>query len=496
VSNYELYKLVKRGDPSKYYGFPPDSIISILNVAPTDDQAHVVFDMIHNMAMQCPFLKNRSVNRTQSYFNIQTDVDVAKIGKKVATLQSLAGGCSSNGLRGKNSIIVIMDEMAFFIDKENSRFSGDEVYNALLPSTASFVPVGSNQEHSDGKVILSSSPYAKYGKFYDRYNGSFQEEETVLMFQMYTSLVNPRVPASFLKAERKKDRITFGCEFGGDFSDSVVAWIDDEYEFRKCISDRPKPAKGEPGISYFMGIDLGLKNDGTGIAIVHKDEQTNKIILDYASVWFSGSSDVWDIEKNNIYLDGDCNKFAHNDVLRIGDIVDEIKELSKWFPIKKGWFDQHNGYGLQERLNEAKLTQFEMENVTDVLNSKIYDLAKSLYTDQLVDMFDHPILVPEMLSLEGSLKGKNKIMVNAPNKNGAHDDISDAFVRAVWCCHNGVEDRKRNVTALSGGSGSAPLTQNAFRLKQAKLHGSNPKNPVSRKRSAGAVRMPKNGLGK
>ena len=36
ISNYEMYKLIKRGDPSDYYNFPPDTQVAILNVAPTD----------------------------------------------------------------------------------------------------------------------------------------------------------------------------------------------------------------------------------------------------------------------------------------------------------------------------------------------------------------------------------------------------------------------------------------------------------------------------
>ncbi len=39
ISNYELYKLVKRGDPSRHYGFPPNTQFYVLNVASADERA-------------------------------------------------------------------------------------------------------------------------------------------------------------------------------------------------------------------------------------------------------------------------------------------------------------------------------------------------------------------------------------------------------------------------------------------------------------------------
>ena len=118
ISNYEMYKLLKHGDPAKFYDQNPGAVISILNVAPTDEQAEVVFDMTQNMATRCPFIKDRMNHLTQTYFDIQTDEDMKFTGKKKASLLSISGGCSSNALRGQNAIMIIMDEMAHFIDNK------------------------------------------------------------------------------------------------------------------------------------------------------------------------------------------------------------------------------------------------------------------------------------------------------------------------------------------------------------------------------------------
>lgn len=471
VSNYELYKLVKRGNPSKFFGFNPNSIISILNVAPTDDQARQVFDMIQGQALKCPYLRDRSLHQTMTYFDIQTDSDREMHGKPRATLVSIAGGCSSNSLRGRNAIVVIMDEMAFFIDKENSRFSGAEVYKALTPSMADF------GQH--GKVLCLSSPYGKFGRFYERFQESFEEPDYTLMFKMYTAMANPRVPPEILRAAYRRDKTSFMCEFGGEFSDRITAWVEMESEFRKCVRKRPPVTRGRREIQYYMGLDLGFKNDGTAIAIVHKEN--GKIVLDYAEVWFSGSSDVWKVE-NSIYHG--CTKYRHRPLLRMADIVSEVKELSRWFGIQHGLFDQAGGWGFKELLEAAGFSQLEMKHFTDTLNHDVYELVKHLYGECLLDLYDHPVLVPEMLSLEAEKRNQGKITVQAPNREGAHDDISDALARAIWSCHSAHTGRTDNIATGAGGrtgvTGSLTKRGGAQTMHQAmiekrKKHGAHPR---------------------
>ena len=479
ISNYEMYKLLKRGDPAKFYEQNPGAVISILNVAPTDEQASVVFDMTQSMAMRCPYIKDRCLHPTMTYFDLQTDEDRTVHGKPRASLVSISGGCSSNALRGQNAIVIIMDEMAHFIDN-NGRFSGSEVYNALEPSRLTF--------RRDGKVICISSPYAKFGKFYELWQDSFQNQEMTLAFKMYSAMVNPtKCPTEILKSARKSDRTKFMCEYGGEFSDTITAWIEDEAEFKQCIVNRTPTGRGVHDISYFFGIDLGFKNDGSAVSIVHKEN--NKIILDYSNVWYSGASDVWEDDKS-IYQG--CNKFATLDLIRMSDIVDEIKELVKWFPAKGGIFDQHNGYALAELFLKEHLQQFEMENFSDTINSEVYQLAKRLYAEKLLEIYKHPILTKEMLTLEAEKRSRDKVIVRAPVRRGAHDDISDSFVRAVWLCYKNFKDNPKKYACGAGGIGSITQqpgggrleTQASFIVKRLRQHGEHPRGLYNSHRKA------------
>ena len=484
ISNYEIYKLIKMFDPGGTYGRKGASI-AFLNVAPTDEQANIVFEMTKSMAINCHVLRDRSLHQTQRYFDIQTDLDIqnAKDKRPRASIESISGGCSANSLRGHNAIVVILDEMAFFIDN-SGRFSGDEVHRALTPSVASF--------GSDGKVICSSSPYAKFGKFYFKYLESFDEPDTTLMLKLYSSMVNPTISSTLLKTKRRRNRVDFMSEFGAEFSDSITAWIDDEQEFRACINVAPK-TRGVSDVAYFYGVDLGFRNDGTAIAIVHKEDDT--IVLDYADVWYPGTSDIWDRE-SSIYHE--CDRYSSMDTLRVCDAITEIEELVKWFPPKLGVFDQVNGYAFEELIHKAGLTQFEMVNFTEAINDRVFKLAKRLYAEKLISLYDHPVLIPELISLEEERVGgrakeankdkdysgevsKGKSKVRAPERPGAHDDISDAWARAVWKCHDDTIGRVKKVsTGAAGKSGLESVI--TWRNQKMRMHGDHPRGAYRSKR--------------
>ena len=104
ISAYELYKLVKRGNPLEHYGMPAHDTISIVNVAPTDDQAGIIFTQTLKLASLCPFIKTRVQSPTQESFDVLTDMDNLKTHKKNnATISVISGGCASNALRGRNA---------------------------------------------------------------------------------------------------------------------------------------------------------------------------------------------------------------------------------------------------------------------------------------------------------------------------------------------------------------------------------------------------------
>lgn len=458
ISTYETYKLVKMGNPQAHFKFPSGQQISVTLVSTTEEQSQTMFDMVRTRGADCTYLKDRILHTTQSYFDVLTDDDREKNRPK-GSVKLQSGGSSSAALRGSNNIVVIFDEAAFFMDGDG-RSSGGEVYKALTPSILTF--------GSEGKILLLSSPNGKSGLFYNKYKESFDDTDRILMFQLYSALANPLVDSSFLRSEKRRDRKSFDCEYGANFLDTLSAWIDDVPLFEKCIDQERTTnlTKGKLGIEYFWGIDLGLKNDGTAITICHRDKESEKIVIDYSDVWFSSSSDIWD-STNKIYKENCNKKLSGYSILPMEQIVETIKELAENFPPSDGWFDQFNGQALYEMLQNEGFRQFRMVPVTNGLNMQTFQTVKNLYTSELIEIPNLELLITELYTLEEKRNSGNFI-VEAPQRQGFHDDISVSMVRAVYACYNAkLKNRQEAIILSNNGAGS----YHQYQQRKAKFHG-------------------------
>ena len=103
----------------------------------------------------------------------------------------------------------------------------------------------------------------------------------------------------------------------------------------------------------------------------------------------------------------------------------------------------------------------------------MYQMVKEFINSELILIPNHPILVPEMSNLEETKIGP-RVVVEAPNRAGFHDDITDSFVVACYGCYeqttnNTVRDaRSVNVSNNAVATGR---TMNAYRMNKMKMHG-------------------------
>lgn len=467
ISNYEVYRLMKMGNPQAYFNFPEGQEIAVTAVSLSDDNAKNLFNMIRARSTYCNYLKDRIVNRAQSFLSLKTDADELRGGEPSIFLFS--GGAGSEIIRGHNNIVVIFDEAAFLsVSGVNSGFN---VYQALTPSISSFTK-GGDKTKGEGKAILLSSPFSKEGMFYEKYLQSFDNPDNVLMFEMYSAMVNPSIDSVMLRDEKRANPSSFSREYGAKFSDTISTWVDEEQLSKVVNKDKiENPRMGVGGVSYYMGLDYGGKNDGSSVAIVHKEG--DKIILDYADVYYSGSSDVFKTENTSTY--STANKlFAGYEVIPVEGFAEEIKRLCELFPTVYGWFDQFNGYALLEILKNRGLTQFDARNVTASLNTQVFQVVKSLINSEMIELFNHPILIPEFLTLEEVIEG-NQLKVEAPPRAGFHDDISDALARAVYGCYEMSSKRPNSHVIKSFSSNNSLLSSaksyNMYHLKKRRQHG-------------------------
>lgn len=434
IAAYETYKLIKLGDPQKYYGLPASNNIQIISVATDKDQAGLLYQEVSGHYRNCAFFGPYTANNTLSYARFQSPSDVEKYGRYIddptakATLKVTFRSCVAKGLRGAGNICVILDEVAHFTDSGQS--GADEVYNAVVPSTSAYSPKDPVNPTKpigevEGRVILISSPLGRQGLFYNLFQIGMrggQASQNMLCVQAPTWEVNPTVPAQEFEKHYLKNSAVFFTEYGGEFTDRTRGWIEKSEDLFACID--PKlfaKTRGLPRLPHFMGVDLALVGDGTAIAIGHIEG--DKIIVDLVDQIKAGEGTYVDKER----LDFD-------------DVADWILALSKKFYIAEGIFDQWAGIPLEQALAKRGLGQMKATQMTKNLSSQIYQNFKDMMWDDRLRLYDnkdadqegHAPYLAELLELQAEVQSKHIIIVEAPQVQGKHDDMSDALTRMVW----------------------------------------------------------------
>jgi hypothetical protein len=89
----------------------------------------------------------------------------------------------------------------------------------------------------------------------------------------------------------------------------------------------------------------------------------------------------------------------------------------------------------------------------------------------------HSAPIEELLGLRSKTVAKNIVIVEAPKKKGAHDDFSDAYVRAIWLAYLEMGEEKYITHGLGEyrphAANSATMTN--FRANRARQHGLPPR---------------------
>jgi len=317
--------------------------------------------------------------------------------------------------------------------KTDSNKSDKIIYDSVTPSIAQF--------GEDGKIINISSPLNKSGLLWDLYTSALDGSDNLLMIQAPSWEINTTLSSSYLKGRHHQDPVTYDCEFGGQFSDRIKAWMPEEY-IRKIIVPDLKPKKwGVPRVPYFVGLDVGLKGDGTAIAISHieqveneKGELVDKIELDFIDSRYAG-----------------LPPYEDYDVLDFELISDWIKEICDRYYVVGGLIDQHNGILVEQNLHKKGLTQFELIYHSRNFNSQLYQNFMMMAIDRKLRLFnDKPDdakdseLIDEILKLQVKQYAKNIICVESPKLKNHHDDLSDALMRSVWLASEAL--RKGHIT--------------------------------------------------
>jgi hypothetical protein len=478
-ASYEIYRLLNLYNPQSYYGLPNGYRIQIISVATDKEQASLLFSEVSSHINKCDYFKPYIGSSTLSRIDFRTPYDIEKFGdtfrRDDGKFSSLSGkttlrvtfkGATAKGLRGPGNIGIILDEVAHFHDK--GAMSAEEIFAAISPSAAAYskkdpatglpaVNAATGEADVESRVILISSPLGKSGLFFDKFDTAMRGGEAArnsLAIQAPTWEINPTVPSSYYKQKYHENPTVFSVEHGAQFSEQVRGWIERKTDLMVCVNPERRPVRqARPRMPHQMGIDVGLVGDGTSVVITHVEN--SKIVLDYHEIWYAGTP--W--RDSNPHLEDFPTEYAKtlSEQVRLDfDALSEwIAALCRRFYITDGIFDRWNGLPLEQALHKKGLKQFRSEFFTRDATSKMYQMTKNLMFDETLDLYDYPIpetamagterhspLIAELLSLQAKQISKNIVMVEAPQKKGCHDDLSDAFVRAVWLSSETMNSQK------------------------------------------------------
>lgn len=495
---YELYKLLKRGSPQAHYGLPHGSEIRVLDIANDKEQASIVYSDIQAHIQAVDYFKNNVAHDTQTYVKFRTESDKKRFGPDgKATITATFKSSIAKGLRGRGVICAILDEIAFFIDDGNS--SAEQVYRGLSPSLKQFTPKDPKNKHNpigptDGRMVLISSPNSKEGFFYKLCKQAMSggvESSNTLIIQAPTWEVNPTLSSEDYRVEYAKDPKSFMTEYGAEFSDRVRGFIEDSKDLQDCIIPSLRPSlSGYPREVHWAGVDFGISNDGTAIAITHLSG--GRIELIYHEVWYPRKS--W--RESNPHLDTPIVPYAmtlqDQPRLDLDEIANWFFALSRKFYIYRGVFDQWAGPVFEQVLHKKNLKQFEMRNFFPSDTSQMWQTFKMAMLHRQIGIYDWPIpeqastenqsirhspLVTELLELQSSSSGKNIIVVEAPKISGKHDDMSDSLARSIMLAmeyvrdNPGVLDSSIRQVSNTGPTGRSIGGYGQFHRQRARLHG-------------------------
>lgn len=469
-ASYEVYRLLNLYNPQEYFGLPNGNRIQLISIATDKDQAGLLFNEVTSHIAKCDYFAPYLASNTQGWVNFRTPYDIEKYGPNIrqedgkfvslngkASLRVTFKSCIAKGLRGSGNIVIILDEVAHFLDKGGS--SAKEIYEAVTPSKAAFSRKDPKTKRAwvdpdtgevapvESRVILISSPLGKSGKFYEKFQqamGGGEGSENILAIQAPTWEVNPTVPSSAFREAYHADPHTYATEYGANFSDQSVGWIERQGDLLACVDPERRPLlRGRPRAPHQMGIDVGLVDDGTAVVITHIED--DKVVLDYHEIWYAGK----DWRETNPHLGSNfTTDYAKtlSDVERLDfdAIADWISTLCSRFHITAGLFDRWNGIPLEQTLHKRGLKQFNAQFFTRDATSKLFQTTKLMMFDECLDFYDYPVpetgpederhsgLIRELFSLQSKQISKNVVVVEAPKRRGAHDDMSDALVRSIW----------------------------------------------------------------
>lgn len=370
---------------------PPGELVGIAVVANSKKQARIILGWCRS------YLRSEGL----AHLIVRDADDEIELSNGMVIV---AMPCTARSTRGYALAVVIFDEAAWYVDIDGSPMSGDELWQALVPSTAQF---------PDGKVLVLSTPRWSSGWFADKCRQAASGEFAgTRHWWAFTRVMNPKITDAFLESERAKDPAAFLREYEARFESGVGAALDGAL-IHAAVRKGVPTLNPSPQYGYVVSIDPAYRGDTFALTVGHHEGYgpATRLVIDLSRGW-TGS------------------KVAPLDHRAVLDDVAVIARSYGNAPVVLDQFAQEPvAQGLAERKVRALRRPWTNESKAEALGV----MREYLFTDRL-SLPDHAPLVSQLASLERTILPSGKPKIAAPG--GQHDDYAMACLALIHELHS------------------------------------------------------------
>lgn len=411
---YISYLLHCLNDPITYYGKAKGIYIDLLNLAVNAQQAQrVFFEPLKNLLLSSP------------YFNeVGFEPRVSEIFFFSRPVRCFSGHSESEGWEGYEVLTVILDEIAAFkTDSElrgelRSKGSASAIYNMSKLSVMSRFP-------EVGKVILLSFPRYKGDFIQQRFNSAnTKNEPKTWAIKAATWDVNPTIKREDLESEYIRNPIEARARFECEPPNMDDAFFRDADLVRKAFHHGEDPVdhedgsfkkwfNGTDGRTRFMHVDLSLKRDRTGLAMVHSGG--------FREIKTSMGVETLPVVNVDLIHAWEAKPGAE---INFSAVRQMIVDLCRKFDVAKVTFDRWQSIEMVQSLRAQGINA----DFHSVKKSDYDTLLTSIYDGRLRGYWNDILVEEELLKLR--LFGNNKI----DHPSTGSKDLADALAGSVYSC--------------------------------------------------------------
>lgn len=461
IALYEAMKLLEApgGNPYAQYNLGSAAPFTILTIANSAAQAHVLFKEMRDKVIRSPYFKERldEKNMTSDTIHFVTPHDRVRneemkqrgLPPLPGSVQIRSGHSNSDSLVGISCYCLLLDEIGLYKNTAGAS-SGDAIYNSLAPAVKTYmrkeviiddktgrpkIDPSTGQEMYkhvfDGKIVCISSPRGKEGIFFDLYSKAHEVPHR-LMMRLPTWKVNNRYSREMLLNEfpnmpEEKFRMEFGAEFSGTGGESFFP----RDAVEACFSHKNlKEEKfGKPGYVYFAHLDPAVSSHNYALVICHKEiffnYETNsrdyRIVVDHIKYWTPTPEKLISVE----------------------DIDKYMMEINKRFHLGLVTYDQWNSASSIQKLRKVGIPALETR-FTKHYKMLIYDNLYELVVSKKLLIPNHLLLKNEMINLQRkwSVSGGGYSVLPKLDGDITTDDLCDALAGA---CYNTMDRAVRRL---------------------------------------------------